>query len=882
MPYTLQAEYRYDMNRLSRKFLGRKTFGFARPLMRIGRWSLLNLRFATPIYVGVASIPTREQSLKACVESLIHQVDVIYVYLNDYSEIPDFLKRPGIRVFRSQEHGDLNDRGKFYGLRHLSWRHLRRGIYLTADDDLVYPDDYAAKMHEKVKVYKSKAIVGVHGVVYPSYPRSFFNRKVFHYARSTKYDQPVSVLGTGTVAIPVNRFRFTLADMPHPGMADLWLAVKAKREQVPLICVSRPSGWVSDDAFQSQNPDDDESTLYDETRRDSTAHDAVIYKNTPWGGRELFERLARNNLIRHMALSLKLVAEILFHNKPLEAAASQYGQRKKTVINKVQGYLYYVDLSNQEEVLWSFLKASCRLPTTRWSVIKEMENLSRIHAYKTCIYCLEEGPITKGVAKKWLQLSRHLQRAKSDLTQWEQVYSSHLPSEFPGYRLKYSLRDEQLRFYYAAERWDLLVACFDTELDCEDLPTDIVARYLIASVKKGSATHIKKALKVLNRRRNSQSSLNDWRWIVQEICGLSGSERLLIKAHMDAATWLRGLSRSAESCEIVKILRELECENLTYSKRKGELASIGRIAGLCEDVWRSYVEREEGWPAKVFQQYREVRTTKHRDDPQDSQSGNRENQGSWSIDERNEKPLVTVLVTAYNAAATIRETLASIEGQTYENIEILLVDDASTDSTKEEVRAYENGPRPLTIIQNQRNLGPYASRNAALKHAKGDYVAIQDADDISHPRRIEKQARVLMERDTLVAVTATHTRVDDKGVLQLENTGELLGHGPMTLMFRASIVEEIGPFLEVRTRGDLEFIDRVRCRWGDRSRRHLDEMLLCAQSRESSNSKIETLTVEKRMRLAEFKERYRYIHRAYAGRISELRGRLESLAHNLK
>ena len=106
-------------------------------------------------------------------------------------------------------------------------------------------------------------------------------------------------------------------------------------------------------------------------------------------------------------------------------------------------------------------------------------------------------------------------------------------------------------------------------------------------------------------------------------------------------------------------------------------------------------------------------------------------------------PRVSVLTPAFNAAATLRESVASIQAQTFEDLEILVVDDGSTDATLDVAHAVAAGDPRVRVLQNPENVGIAASRNRCVAEASADLVAWQDADDISMPRRIEQQLAVL-------------------------------------------------------------------------------------------------------------------------------------------
>ena len=102
---------------------------------------------------------------------------------------------------------------------------------------------------------------------------------------------------------------------------------------------------------------------------------------------------------------------------------------------------------------------------------------------------------------------------------------------------------------------------------------------------------------------------------------------------------------------------------------------------------------------------------------------------------------VTVLMPVYNAAPFMREAMDSILDQTFQDFEFLIIDDGSTDNSAAIVRSYAD-PR-IRFVQNERNLKLTATLNRGLELARGEYVARMDADDISLPERLAKQAAFL-------------------------------------------------------------------------------------------------------------------------------------------
>lgn len=115
-----------------------------------------------------------------------------------------------------------------------------------------------------------------------------------------------------------------------------------------------------------------------------------------------------------------------------------------------------------------------------------------------------------------------------------------------------------------------------------------------------------------------------------------------------------------------------------------------------------------------------------------------------------EGPLVTVVTCVYNAGEYLRPSLLSIIDQTYTNLDILIIDDGSTDGCFDSVQDLLADERVRVI--HQANASKPVAINRALDQIRGEYYAIQDADDISYPTRIERQVRALLNGLHLAAV----------------------------------------------------------------------------------------------------------------------------------
>lgn len=168
--------------------------------------------------------------------------------------------------------------------------------------------------------------------------------------------------------------------------------------------------------------------------------------------------------------------------------------------------------------------------------------------------------------------------------------------------------------------------------------------------------------------------------------------------------------------------------------------------------------------------------------------------------------LVSAIIPAYNGAATIEETLLSVRRQTHRALEILVVDDGSTDDTAEIVLRHARDDARIRLIR-QANGGVADARNHGIAEAAAELIAPVDADDLWLPTKIEKQLAALHrggERVALVytwfAVIDEHGRVIDASnssqeeghVLQRMCMGNLVGNGSSPLMRKQAVIEAGG------------------------------------------------------------------------------------------
>jgi succinoglycan biosynthesis protein ExoO len=117
-------------------------------------------------------------------------------------------------------------------------------------------------------------------------------------------------------------------------------------------------------------------------------------------------------------------------------------------------------------------------------------------------------------------------------------------------------------------------------------------------------------------------------------------------------------------------------------------------------------------------------------------------------------PEVSIIIPAYNTEAYIAKAIDSALNQTITSIEVIVIDDASTDRTPEVIQQFTD-PR-LQLLQNQQNLGVSASRNRALQQARGQWIAILDSDDWYVPNRLEILLNIAKEKQADIVIDDLH------------------------------------------------------------------------------------------------------------------------------
>lgn len=122
--------------------------------------------------------------------------------------------------------------------------------------------------------------------------------------------------------------------------------------------------------------------------------------------------------------------------------------------------------------------------------------------------------------------------------------------------------------------------------------------------------------------------------------------------------------------------------------------------------------------------------------------------------------LVSVIMPSYNTGKFIAESINSVLSQTYNNLELIIVDDCSTDNTDEVVKSFDD--KRIRYFKNEKNSGAAVSRNRALREAKGKWIAFLDSDDLWIEDKLEKQIKFMSENNYHFSYT-NYEEIDESG-----------------------------------------------------------------------------------------------------------------------
>lgn len=184
-------------------------------------------------------------------------------------------------------------------------------------------------------------------------------------------------------------------------------------------------------------------------------------------------------------------------------------------------------------------------------------------------------------------------------------------------------------------------------------------------------------------------------------------------------------------------------------------------------------------------------------------------------------PKISVVMSVFNGEKYLQESIDSILNQSYNDFEFIIVNDGSTDRTEEILNEYAKRDARIRIITNPRNMGVGYSRNIGNAAARGEYIAIMDADDRSYPERFAKQVQFLDENPDIAILGTTYVKARSDNYTKLMKKVNLPGlvrwnlffscalNNPSVMMRRTLVSEEGFKYAEGIEGEDFDFFSKV-------------------------------------------------------------------------
>lgn len=232
------------------------------------------------VTAAMATYPAREHIYLDAVNSIIEQVDILYIYFNGYDNVPDEIlhhsKKDKIEYIISPK-STLRASGKF------SWIGTIPGFHLTIDDDILYPDDYVEHLLAEAKsIDDENIIIGVHGSIFKKNVKdaSKCRDNIFNFQDELLETRPVHMIGSGTALFTQSTAKLINVQelLSHPIANDELLAIQAKNMGISIYCVNRKDQWLRSNAAM-------EFGVYEEKQLNKALKNEVnsfVTKANPW------------------------------------------------------------------------------------------------------------------------------------------------------------------------------------------------------------------------------------------------------------------------------------------------------------------------------------------------------------------------------------------------------------------------------------------------------------------------------------------------------------------------------------------------------------------------------------------------------------------------
>lgn len=221
--------------------------------------------------VGMAAIPDREMALRSSIESLYDQVDIIHLALNEFKQVPGFIKNLS-KIQPIIVDNGLGDANKYLNIDNYNNDSY---YYFSCDDDLIYPPNYIDTYVSKIN--ETSCLITSHGSTLPKNEiGSYFKDRtlISHYNKINDLDKKVDIPGTGVSGFNTSYLKLRFKDFLNANMADIFVGIACKLQNVNCIAISHPSGWIKDAEYDSNN------TLYKKHRLNDSIQTKHLNKIT--------------------------------------------------------------------------------------------------------------------------------------------------------------------------------------------------------------------------------------------------------------------------------------------------------------------------------------------------------------------------------------------------------------------------------------------------------------------------------------------------------------------------------------------------------------------------------------------------------------------------
>ena len=177
-------------------------------------------------------------------------------------------------------------------------------------------------------------------------------------------------------------------------------------------------------------------------------------------------------------------------------------------------------------------------------------------------------------------------------------------------------------------------------------------------------------------------------------------------------------------------------------------------------------------------------------------------------------PLVSIMMSAFNAGDTIDYAIRSLLAQSYQNIEVLVCDDHSSDNTLTIAQEWAQKDSRVRVFRSNKNQGTYNIRNDLIREAKGEFLTFQDSDDYALPSRIEIQLETIASQQKALCI-GNWVRVRPDGSFMFFQDGAVTRFCVVSVMAHRSVFERMPPFRSSLVAADTEFYELCKCYIGE-------------------------------------------------------------------